>query len=80
MKFIALIVFAFMLICSIQAQKNGCPEICPAVLSPVCGFNGICYKEFGNSCELDASPCNGRGHFRQVGLEECSKPGVRLCN
>ncbi|XP_037939481.1 vasotab-like [Teleopsis dalmanni] len=80
MKFIALIIFALVLVCSIQAQKDDCPRFCPAIFSPVCAFNGKCYKQFGNSCELGASACNGKGRFRQVGLEECSKRGVRLCN
>nr|AEV91202.1 enhancer of split region protein HLHm1 [Teleopsis dalmanni] len=58
---ISLFLAAF-LICNISANSvpsdaDDCPLICPALYSPVCGYNGKLYKEFSNSCELKSSNC-----------------------
>ncbi|XP_019637002.1 PREDICTED: four-domain proteases inhibitor-like [Branchiostoma belcheri] len=34
--------------------NSGCPMICPAHYSPICGSNGLTY---GNMCELNAASC-----------------------
>ncbi|XP_037809329.1 enhancer of split M1 protein-like [Lucilia sericata] len=74
MKYIAVLVCALFLICSVQAQ---CPSICPAVYQPVCGFNGRCYKQFSNSCQMGVENCNKKQNFRQVSLGNCN--GSKRC-
>ncbi|XP_046801181.1 four-domain proteases inhibitor-like [Lucilia cuprina] len=59
--------------------KSDCPTFCPLNYQPTCGFNGRCYKEFSNTCALNAAACLGEGNFRQVNIQECSKRGARTC-
>ncbi|XP_037809348.1 uncharacterized protein LOC119602091 [Lucilia sericata] len=59
--------------------KSDCATFCPLNYQPTCGFNGRCYKEFSNTCALNAATCLGEGNFRQVNIQECSKRGARTC-
>lgn len=42
---------------SVSTDQEECPQICPALYSPLCATNGKVYKEFSNACELKASNC-----------------------
>ncbi|KAM7355859.1 U-Kazal-Dg21.2-like [Cochliomyia hominivorax] len=76
MKYFSVIILALFFLCSVQAQ---CPEICPAIYLPVCGFNGRCYREFSNSCQMGVENCTQNQNFRQVSMKNCSKSGNRKC-
>uniref|UniRef100_A0A1I8NN40 Kazal-like domain-containing protein n=1 Tax=Stomoxys calcitrans TaxID=35570 RepID=A0A1I8NN40_STOCA len=41
-----------------EAQRRKCPDICPAVFSPVCAtLNNGSRRQFSNSCTLDVAVC-----------------------
>ncbi|XP_065359227.1 U-Kazal-Dg21.2-like [Calliphora vicina] len=76
MNYSAVIVLALFFMCSAQAQ---CPSVCPAIYQPTCGFNGRCYKQFSNACQMNVANCQNRANFRQVGLTRCSGSGSKKC-
>ncbi|CAD7003995.1 vasotab [Ceratitis capitata] len=76
MRKLGILVSVLLLFTYVDAQ---CPQICPAIYTPTCGFNGRCYKSYGNSCSLNAEACTTRQNIRQVDYQECSRPGAQLC-
>lgn len=40
-----------------EEQEEDCPQICPLLYSPICGTDGINFREFSNPCELKSNNC-----------------------
>ncbi|XP_030386054.1 turripeptide Gsg9.2-like [Scaptodrosophila lebanonensis] len=60
-----------------------CNEICHRIYRPVCGFNGSCYKTFGNECLFDSKTCKeieaGRPGYKLVYRSECRSQNLPVC-
>merc|ERR1712025_50717 len=57
--------------------KNECPEMCPRILAPVCGSNGVSY---GNKCEFERAKCESNQKLFVVHNGSCdSKTSVQDC-
>ncbi|KQS38878.1 uncharacterized protein Dere_GG26469 [Drosophila erecta] len=73
------VIFGVLLISTqIAAQTtSGCPEICPAVYSPVCveaTINGKLVRcLFSNSCQVGVSTCRRGINWCKQNEEKCEK-------
>ena len=56
--------------CEVRNGSAGCvcPALCPAVLRPVCGSNGVTY---GNLCELKRDVCKKEEFIKVVNEGPC---------
>lgn len=56
----------------VEAQTGGCPLICPANYSPVCGQSPGGPKTYSNQCALDAENCRNGGGIRKINDGQCN--------
>ncbi|EDV93681.1 enhancer of split M1 protein [Drosophila grimshawi] len=65
---------------SVSNNDTDCPQICPALHQPVCGFDGFNLKEFANPCSLKASNCRRERSalttYTQTDMDWCSTQEV----
>lgn len=51
--------FSFSLVILLTGVSGeDCPQVCPALYGPTCGFNGECHIQFDNECQMRALNCN----------------------
>ncbi|XP_055912935.1 turripeptide Gsp9.3-like [Eupeodes corollae] len=54
---------------SIDVKADGetdCPTFCTFDYRPVCGYNGRCYRKFGNACTLKVERCSNKDNKMNV--------------
>ncbi|XP_030385026.1 turripeptide Pal9.2-like [Scaptodrosophila lebanonensis] len=60
-----------------------CNEVCHLDYRPVCGFNGSCYKTFGNKCVFASKTCEeieaGRPGYILIYGSECRAYDLPAC-
>ncbi|BFF92534.1 vasotab [Drosophila madeirensis] len=84
MKSILLLLGLFLFCTFTEAQSNKrCPDVCPAVYSPVCGEtrkNGQLVRcKFSNSCLMGVSGCVNRLTWCGTDLSKCKQTST-MCN
>lgn len=49
-------------------ESPPCNMACPFIYQPVCGWNGVEYKSFGNSCLMKSNNCaiEGNGQSKYI--------------
>ncbi|KAM7358200.1 U-Kazal-Dg21.2-like [Cochliomyia hominivorax] len=79
MNYLSVIIFALLYLCSVQVQAEDCPAICPAVYRPTCGFNGRCYRQFDNDCQMCYISCSQKENFSAVEPGKCEDKSTTKC-
>jgi Kazal-type serine protease inhibitor domain len=61
--------------------KPKCPRACTLEYNPVCGFNGVVYKEFGNACALTAyNECDAKDGESKGNIGICQTNNILIIN